>query len=145
MDSIYFLILGGVGGGWDGIVCGIGEVLIGVGLVGSVLYENMLGGGGGVVIGYLIENVESNYGILMVNLILIVICLLIGVFLYNFCDLILVLGIIGDYVVIVVNVDSDIGLMDDLLVVYKVDMCGIVIGGGLVFGGMDYFVVVMVM
>lgn len=145
VDSIHFLIPGGAGGGWDGTARGTGEALTGSGLVGSASYENMSGGGGGVAIGYLIENAESNHGTLMVNSTPIVIRSLTGVFPHNFRDLTLVSGTIGDYAAIVVNADSDIGSMDDLLAAYKADMRGTAIGGGSVPGGMDHLVAAMVM
>ena len=145
VDSIHFLIPGGAGGGWDGTARGTGEALTGAGLVGSASYENMSGGGGGVAIGYLIENAESNHGTLMVNSTPIVIRSLTGVFPHNFRDLTLVSGTIGDYAAIVVNADSDIGSMDDLLAAYKADMRGTAIGGGSVPGGMDHLVAAMVM
>jgi len=145
LDSIHFLIPGGAGGGWDGTARGTGEALTGAGLVGSASYENMSGGGGGVAIGYLIENAESQYGTLMVNSTPIVIRSLTGVFPYNFSDLTLVAGTIGDYAAIVVNTDSDIQSMDDLLTAFRADMQGTAIGGGSVPGGMDHLVAAMVM
>ena len=145
LDSIHFLIPGGAGGGWDGTARGTGEALTNAGLVGSASYENMSGGGGGVAIGYLIENAESQYGTLMVNSTPIVIRSLTGVFPYNFSDLTLVAGTIGDYAAIVVNTDSEIESMDDLLAAYRADMQGTAIGGGSVPGGMDHLVAAMVM
>jgi len=145
LDSIHFLIPGGAGGGWDGTARGTGEALTNAGLVGSASYENMSGGGGGVAIGYLIENAESQYGTLMVNSTPIVIRSLTGVFPYNFSDLTLVAGTIGDYAAIVVNTDSEIQSMDDLLAAYRADMQGTAIGGGSVPGGMDHLVAAMVM
>jgi len=145
LDSIHFLIPGGAGGGWDGTARGTGEALTNAGLVGSASYENMSGGGGGVAIGYLIENAESQYGTLMVNSTPIVIRSLTGVFPYNFSDLTLVAGTIGDYAAIVVNTDSNIMSMDDLLTAFRADMQGTAIGGGSVPGGMDHLVAAMVM
>jgi putative tricarboxylic transport membrane protein len=145
MDSIHFLIPGGAGGGWDGTARGTGEALTAAGLVGSASYENMSGGGGGVAIGFMIENAESQYGTLMVNSTPIVIRSLTGVFPYNFSDLTLVAGTIGDYAAIVVNTDSDIQSMDDLLTAFRGDMQGTAIGGGSVPGGMDHLVAAMVM
>ena len=145
LDSVHFLIPGGAGGGWDGTARGTGEALTESGLVGTASYENMSGGGGGVAIGYLIENAESQYGTLMVNSTPIVIRSLTGVFPYNFSDLTLVAGTIGDYATLVVNADSDIESMDDLLAAYRADPQGTAIGGGSVPGGMDHLVAAMVM
>ncbi|MEM7669093.1 MAG: tripartite tricarboxylate transporter substrate-binding protein [Pseudomonadota bacterium] len=145
VDSIHFLIPGGAGGGWDGTARGTGEALTKSGLVGSASYENMSGGGGGKAIGFMIENAASQYGTLMVNSTPIVIRSLTGVFPHNFRDLTLVSGTIGDYAAIVVNKDSDIGSMADLLDAYKADPRGTAIGGGSVPGGMDHLVAAMVM
>ena len=84
LDSIHFLIPGGAGGGWDGTARGTGEALTESGLVGTASYENMSGGGGGVAIGYMIENAASLDGTMMVNSTPIVIRSLTGVFPYNF-------------------------------------------------------------
>ena len=145
VDSIHFLIPGGAGGGWDGTARGTGEALTKAGLVGSASYENMSGGGGGKAIGYLIENADSNHGTLMVNSTPIVIRSLTGVFPYNFRDLTLVSGTIGDYAALVVPSNSDIKSMGDLVSAYKADPSGVAIGGGSVPGGMDHLVAAMVM
>ncbi len=145
LDSIHFLIPGGAGGGWDGTARGTGEALTKSGIVGSASYENMSGGGGGKAIGYMIENAESQYGTLMVNSTPIVIRSLTGVFPYNFRDLTLVSGTIGDYAAMVVGKDSPINSMADLIAAYESDPGGTAIGGGSVPGGMDHLVAAMVM
>ncbi|MDG1459705.1 MAG: tripartite tricarboxylate transporter substrate-binding protein [Pseudoprimorskyibacter sp.] len=145
LDSIHFLIPGGAGGGWDGTARGTGEALTNAGLVGSASYENMSGGGGGKAIGYLIENADSNHGTLMVNSTPIVIRSLTGVFPHNFRDLTLVSGTIGDYAAMVVNKDSAINSMADLIAAYDADPSATAIGGGSVPGGMDHLVAAMVM
>jgi len=145
LDEIHFIIPGGAGGGWDGTARGTGEALTEAGLVGTATYENMSGGGGGVAIGYMIENAESLEGTLMVNSTPIVIRSLTGVFPYNFNDLTLVAGTIGDYAAIVVGKDSPINSMDDLLAAWDADQSGTPIGGGSVPGGMDHLVAAMVM
>ncbi len=145
VDKIHFLIPGGAGGGWDGTARGTGEALTKSGLVGSASYENMSGGGGGKAIGYLIENAKSNYGTLMVNSTPIVIRSLTGVFPQNFRDLTLVAGTIGDYAALVVDKDSPLNSMADLVRAYENDPRGTAIGGGSVPGGMDHLVAAMVM
>ena len=145
LENIHFLIPGGAGGGWDGTARGTGEALTKAGLVGSASYENMSGGGGGKAIGFLIENADSQHGTLMVNSTPIVIRSLTGVFPYNFSDLTLVSGTIGDYAAMVVGKDSPINSMTDLVAAYKADMGGTAIGGGSVPGGMDHLVAAMVM
>ncbi|MEO0676713.1 MAG: tripartite tricarboxylate transporter substrate binding protein, partial [Pseudomonadota bacterium] len=121
LDDVHFLIPGGAGGGWDGTARGTGEALTEAGLVGSASYENMSGGGGGVAIAHLIENAESLQNTMMVNSTPIVIRSLTGVFPQSFRDLTLVAGTIGDYAAIVVNNDSEIGSMGDLLSAYRAD------------------------
>ncbi|MEL6584337.1 MAG: tripartite tricarboxylate transporter substrate-binding protein [Pseudomonadota bacterium] len=145
LDEVHFLIPGGAGGGWDGTARGTGEALTGAGLVGSASYENMSGGGGGVAIAHLIENADSLGNTMMVNSTPIVIRSLTGVFPQSFRDLTLVAGTIGDYAAIVVNTDSDIMSMDDLLAAYRSDGLGFAIGGGSVPGGMDHLVAAMAM
>lgn len=145
LDEIHFIIPGGAGGGWDGTARGTGEALTEAGLVGTASYENMSGGGGGVAIGYMIENAESLEGTLMVNSTPIVIRSLTGVFPHNFRDLTLVAGTIGDYAAVVVPADSDVSNMEDFLAVYDADPAGTPIGGGSVPGGMDHLVAAMVM
>jgi putative tricarboxylic transport membrane protein len=145
VDSIHFLIPGGAGGGWDGTARGTGEALTKAGLVGTASYENMSGGGGGKAIGYLIENADSQHGTLMVNSTPIVIRSLTGVFPHNFRDLTLVAGTIGDYAAIVVNKDSSLNSMADLISAFDADPNGTAIGGGSVPGGMDHLVAAMVM
>ncbi|MEP2919271.1 tripartite tricarboxylate transporter substrate-binding protein [Sulfitobacter sp.] len=145
LDDVHFIIPGGAGGGWDGTARGTGEALTKAGIVGSASYENMSGGGGGVAIGFMIENADSNHGSLMVNSTPIVIRSLTGVFPHNFRDLTLVAGTIGDYAAIVVPAGSDITNMEDFLAVYDADPAGTPVGGGSVPGGMDHLVVAMAM
>lgn len=145
LDEVHFIIPGGAGGGWDGTARGTGEALTNAGLVGTATYENMSGGGGGVAIGYMIENAASLENTLMVNSTPIVIRSLTGVFPYNFSDLTLVSGTIGDYAAIVVGKDSPINNMDELLAAWDADPAGTPIGGGSVPGGMDHLVAAMVM
>ncbi|WP_299691303.1 tripartite tricarboxylate transporter substrate-binding protein [uncultured Tateyamaria sp.] len=145
LDDVHFLIPGGAGGGWDGTARGTGEALTGAGLVGSASYENMSGGGGGVAIAHLIENAASLENTMMVNSTPIVIRSLTGVFPQSFRDLTLVAGTIGDYAALVVNSDSELQSMDDLLAAYRADASGFAIGGGSVPGGMDHLVAAMAM
>eukprot|EP00752_Nemacystus_decipiens_P019286 g17342.t1 len=144
IESIHFLIPGGAGGGWDGTARGTGEALTNAGLVGSATYENMSGGGGGVGIAHLIENANSLHGTLMVNSTPIVIRSLTGVFPFNFRDLTMVAGTIGDYAAIVVAADSEIQSISDLVDAFNADPTGVAIGGGSVPGGMDHLVAAMV-
>ena len=145
LESVHFIIPGGAGGGWDGTARGTGEALTKSGLVGSASYENMSGGGGGKAIGFMIENADSQHGTMMVNSTPIVIRSLTGVFPHNFRDLTLVAGTIGDYAAIVVNKDSSLNTMTDLIAAYDANPNSTAIGGGSVPGGMDHLVAAMVM
>ncbi|WP_282608145.1 tripartite tricarboxylate transporter substrate binding protein [Pelagibius sp. Alg239-R121] len=145
IDSIHFLIPGGAGGGWDGTARGTGEALTKAGIVGSASYENMSGGGGGKAIAHIIETADKAGATLMVNSTPIVIRSLQKVFPQSFRDLTPVAGTIGDYAAMVVNTDSKIGSMDDLMSAYKADTTKVAIGGGSVAGGMDHLVAAMVM
>ena len=143
VDSIHFLIPGGAGGGWDGTARGTGEALTKAGIVGSATYENMSGGGGGKAIGYLIENAASNHGTLMVNSTPIVIRSLVGRFPYNFRDLTMIAGTIGDYAALIVAKDSPYKSFKDVVAEYKADPRSVSVGGGSVPGGMDHLVAAM--
>ena len=145
LDQLHFIIPGGAGGGWDGTARGTGEALTESGLVGSASFENMSGGGGGVAIGYMIENAESLDNTLMVNSTPIVIRSLTGVFPQSFRDLTLVAGTIGDYAALVVPANSPVQDMTGLLAAYQEQGQDFAVGGGSVPGGMDHLVAAMVM
>jgi putative tricarboxylic transport membrane protein len=145
LEDLHFLIPGGAGGGWDGTARGTGEALTEAGIVGSASYENMSGGGGGVAIAHMIENADSMGNTVMVNSTPIVIRSLTGVFPQSFRDLTLVAGTIGDYAALVVQADSPITSMEDLLTTFQADASSFAIGGGSVPGGMDHLVAAMAM
>ena len=145
LDQLHFIIPGGAGGGWDGTARGTGEALTESGLVGTASFENMSGGGGGVAIGYMIENAESLDNTLMVNSTPIVIRSLTGVFPQSFRDLTLVAGTIGDYAALVVPANSPVQDMAGLLAAYQEQGPDFAVGGGSVPGGMDHLVAAMVM
>jgi putative tricarboxylic transport membrane protein len=113
------------------------------GIVAKATYENMSGGGGGKAIGYLIENADSNHGTLMVNSTPIVIRSLVGRFPYNFRDLTMIAGTIGDYAALIVAKDSPIKDFKDLVAKYNADPKSVSVGGGSVPGGMDHLVAAM--
>ncbi len=140
IESIHFLIPGGAGGGWDGTARGTGEALTKSGIVDKASYENMSGGGGGKAIGFLIENANSNHDTLMVNSTPIVIRSLVGRFPYNFRDLTMIAGTIGDYAAFVVEKDSPFNSFKDLAKAFRSNPRQIAIGGGSVPGGMDHLV-----
>ena len=145
IDEIHFLIPGGAGGGWDGTARGTGEALTKSGLVGTASYENMSGGGGGKAIAHLIETADKRQNTLMVNSTPIVIRSLQKVFPQSFRDMTPIAGTIGDYAALVVNSDSSVQSLGDVLAIYKSDPKKLAIGGGSVAGGMDHLVAAMIM
>ncbi len=145
IEKVHFLIPGGAGGGWDGTARGTGEALTKSGIVATASYENMSGGGGGKAIGYLIENAKSNYDTLMVNSTPIVIRSLVGRFPYNFRDLTMIAGTIGDYAAFVVHKDSPIKSFKDLVEAFKKNPRKVAIGGGSAPGSMDHLVAAQAM
>lgn len=145
IDKLHFLIPGGAGGGWDVTARGTGEALTKSGIVGTASYENMSGGGGGKAIGYLIENAKSNYDTIMVNSTPIVIRSLVGRFPYNFRDLTMIAGTIGDYAAFVVHKDSPIKSFTDLVEQFKKNPRKVAIGGGSAPGSMDHLVAAQAM
>lgn len=145
LEKIHFLIPGGAGGGWDGTARGTGEALTKAGIVGTASYENLSGGGGGKAIGYLIENAASSHNTLMVNSTPIIIRSLVGRFPYNFRDLTMIAGTIGDYAAFVVHKDSDINSFKDLVTAFNANPRKVAIGGGSVPGSLDHLVAAMSM
>ncbi|MEN0087630.1 MAG: tripartite tricarboxylate transporter substrate-binding protein, partial [Pseudomonadota bacterium] len=99
--------------------------------------------GGGKAIAHLIETNDGNT--LMVNSTPIVIRSLTGVFPQSFRDLTPIAGTIGDYGAMVVNKDSDISSLAELVAAYEADPTNVAVGGGSVAGGMDHVIAALVM
>lgn len=144
IDEVHFLIPGGAGGGWDGTARGTGEALTASGIVGNASFENMSGGGGGKAIGFLIENAESSSKTLMVNSTPIVINSLTKRFPFNFRDLTLIAGTIGDYQALIVPADSPYTSFQDIIAKYGENPDSISIGGGSVPGSLDHLTAAMI-
>lgn len=143
MDSIHFLIPGGAGGGWDGTARGTGEALSKAGLVDSISYENMSGGGGGKAIAHLVETADQKHDTLMVNSTPIVIRSLSKVFPQSFRDLTPVAATIGDFGAFVVKKDSKYNSFKDVVAEFNENPRSIKIGGGSARGSMDHLVAAM--
>ena len=143
LESVHFLIPGGAGGGWDGTARGTGEALSKSGLVDSVSYENMSGGGGGKAIAHLIETAGQNKDTLMVNSTPIVIRSLSKVFPQSFRDLTPVAATIGDFGAFVVKKDSKYTSFTEVVAEYKENPRSIKIAGGSARGSMDHLVAAM--
>lgn len=143
LDSVHFLIPGGAGGGWDGTARGTGEALSKSGLVDSVSYENMSGGGGGKAIAHLIETAGQNKNTLMVNSTPIVIRSLSKVFPQSFRDLTPIAATIGDFGAFVVKKDSKYTSFTEVVAEYKENPRSVKIAGGSARGSMDHLVAAM--
>lgn len=143
MESIHFLIPGGAGGGWDSTARGTGEALSKAGIVDTISYENMSGGGGGKAIAHLIETAEQKQDTLMVNSTPIVIRSLSKVFPQSFRDLTPIAATIGDYGAFVVKKDSKYTDFKQVVADYKANPRSIKIAGGSARGSMDHLVAAM--
>lgn len=145
MDSVHFLIPGGAGGGWDGTARGVGEALKNSGLVNTVTFENMSGGGGGKALNYIVENAKSNEGTLMVHSTPIIVRALNKTVDMGYRDVTPVAGVIGDYAAIVVGKDSPYETWEDLYAAFQEDPSSVAIGGGSAPGSMDHLVPAAIM
>ena len=143
VDSVHFLIPGGAGGGWDGTARGTGEALNKSGLVSTISYENMSGGGGGKAIAHLIEVADQAKDTLMVNSTPIVIRSLSKVFPQSFRDLTPIAATIGDYGAFVVPTNSKYQSFDQVVADYKANPRSVSVAGGSSRGGMDHLVAAM--
>ncbi|MGK0498232.1 MAG: putative tricarboxylic transport membrane protein [Neptuniibacter pectenicola] len=143
LESIHFLIPGGAGGGWDSTARGTGEALLKSGLVETISYENMSGGGGGKAIAHLIETADQKQDALMVNSTPIVIRSLSKVFPQSFRDLTPIAATIGDFGAFVVKKDSKYTTFKEVVADYKKNPRSIKIAGGSARGSMDHLVAAM--
>ncbi|MBE1274514.1 tripartite tricarboxylate transporter substrate binding protein [Enterovibrio baiacu] len=143
VEEVHFLIPGGAGGGWDGTARGTGEALSKSGLVETVSYENMSGGGGGKAIAHLIEVAEQSENTLMVNSTPIVIRSLSKVFPQSFRDLTPIAATIGDYAAFVVPKNSKYNSFKEIVADYNENPRSVSVAGGSSRGGMDHLVAAM--
>lgn len=143
LESVHFLIPGGAGGGWDTTARGTGEALHKSGLVETVSYENMSGGGGGKAIAHLIETAGQKQDTLMVNSTPIVIRSLSKVFPQSFRDLTPVAATIGDFGAFVVRADSEYQSFNDVVADFRKNPRSVKIAGGSARGSMDHLVAAM--
>lgn len=143
LENLHFLIPGGAGGGWDSTARGTGEALSKAGIVDSISYENMSGGGGGKAIAHLIETANQKQDTLMVNSTPIVIRSLSKVFPQSFRDLTPVAATIGDFGAFVVKKDSKYTSFTQVVADYQANPRSIKIAGGSARGSMDHLVAAM--
>ncbi len=141
-ERLHLLIPGAAGGGWDLTARGVGEALSKSGLVDTVTFENMSGGGGAKAIAHLLEIARPDT--LMVNSTPIVVRALQGVFPQTFRDLTPVASVIGDYSVIVVRQQSEVQSLRALAAAMRAEPRSVAIAGGSVTGGTDHIVAALV-
>jgi len=141
LDRIHFLIPAGPGGGWDGTARGVGEALLKSGLVTSISYENLSGGGGGRAIAKLIETASRQGDTLMVNSTPIVVRSLQKIFPQSFRDLTPIASVIADYGCFVVRKDSPYSTWGQIIAAFKADARQIKVAGGSVRGRTDHLVI----
>lgn len=140
-ERLHILIPGAAGGGWDRTARGTGEALSRSGLIETITFENMSGGGGGKAMAHLIEIARQNT--IMVNSTPIVVRALRGVFPQTFRDLQPIASIIGDYSVIAVRTTSPYQTIADLHTALRTDVRSVPVAGGSVYGGTDHIVASM--
>ena len=141
-SDLHLLIPGAAGGGWDLTARATGEALAKSGLVETVTFENMSGGGGGKAIAHLIETGRAQT--LMVNSTPIVVRSLQGVFPQSHRDLTPIASMIGDYSTLVVRTQSPIQSLEQLAAIMRKEPRRVAIAGGSVTGGTDHIVATMV-
>jgi putative tricarboxylic transport membrane protein len=137
---VHFLIPGAPGGGWDGTARGVGEALARSGLARSASYENLSGGGGGRALAHFIATADRQRDTLFISSTPIVIASLRGRLHYSWRDLVPVASVIGDYLAVATQADSDLASWSDVTERYVRAPASIPIAGGSVLGGMDHLV-----
>jgi putative tricarboxylic transport membrane protein len=142
-SRLHFLIPGAPGGGWDGTARGVGEALRRSGLVQTVSYENMSGGGGGRALAHMAATPGRQKQTLMVSSTPIVLRSLRGRLPQSYRDLVPVAALIGDYMTIAVRSDSPIESWPQVLAAFDDDPRAVPFAGGSVLGGMDHLVTAM--
>ncbi len=140
MAEVQFLIPAGPGGGWDGTARGLGEALSKSGLVATVAYENLSGGGGGRAIAKLIETANRRQNTLLVNSTPMVVRSLQKVFPQSFRDLVPIASVIADYSCFVVNKKSQLRSWADVVAAFRTDPRQVKVAGGSVRGSTDHII-----
>ena len=145
MDKIHFVIGGGVGGGWDGTDRGTGEALTKSGMLKSVSFENMSGGGGGKALAFMI-NTQPKNTVLVQSTPLVLRSItrhegyVSGSGVLSYKDVTPIAGVIGDYGAIAVAKDSPYKNFKDVVDAYKKNPSSIKMAGGSVRGSMDHLI-----
>ena len=96
-ERVHVVIPAGPGGGLDGTAREAGRVLVELGLVERMSFENVSGGGGGRAMAYFFENAARFDAPLLVNSTPLLVRSLQGVFPYGHRDLTPVAALVADY------------------------------------------------
>lgn len=128
IEEITLLIPGDAGGGWDTTTRALGALLVDAGSVNAVTFLNVPGENGALGLAYLIENAADLERTLMLNSTEIVLRSLNGRYSESYADLTPVAAPIGGAVAIIVDPESDLQTMNDLVEASAAD--GFALGGG---------------
>ncbi|MYD99464.1 MAG: tripartite tricarboxylate transporter substrate binding protein [Gammaproteobacteria bacterium] len=142
-ERVHVVIPAGPGGGLDGTAREAGRVLVELGLVERMSFENVSGGGGGRAMAYFLENAGRFDAPLLVNSTPLLVRSLQGVFPYGHRDLTPVAGLVADYGVFVVRADDPRANWDAVLDELRSDHRAMTVGGGSTRGSLDHIVLAM--
>lgn len=142
-ERVHVVIPAGPGGGLDGTAREAGRVLVELGLVERMSFENVSGGGGGRAMAYFLENAGRFDAPLLVNSTPLLVRSLQGVFPYGHRDLTPVAGLVADYGVFVVRADDPRASWDAVLDELRSDRRAMTVGGGSTRGSLDHIVLAM--
>lgn len=145
-DRLHVIIPAGPGGGLDGTAREAGRAMQTTGLVTSISFENVSGGGGGRAMGQFIEMAERRSGNdlpLLINSAPLIVRSLQGLFPYSFRDLKPIAALVADYGIFVVRSDDPATGWEDVLERLKENPRDIVVGGGSVRGSLDHIVLAL--
>ena len=139
IETLTLVIPGSEGGGWDSFARAIGTALTGAGLVGSVTYRNLPGGGGATAIDALSDiSGEARGTTLMIASTPFTVRAAQGRFGDAFGALTPVAALTGDPAAVLVPTESAIASITDLLAAYDADPLAFALGGGTAPGGLDH-------
>jgi len=142
-ERVHIVIPAGPGGGLDGTAREAGRVLVELGQVERMSFENVSGGGGGRAMAYFLENAGRFDAPLLVNSTPLLVRSLQGVFPYGHRDLTPVAALVADYGVFVVRADDARADWDAVLGSLGTNPRAVTVGGGSTRGSLDHIVLAM--
>lgn len=142
-DRLHVVIPAGPGGGLDGTARESARVLVDLGLVDQVSFENVSGGGGGRAMAYFVEKSGRFDLPVLVNSTPLILRSLQGLFPFGFRDLTPIAALVGDYGVFVSRNDSTLDDWGKVVERIRADTGAMVVGGGSVRGSLDHIVLAL--